>query len=70
MSLLFSVLKMAKVLSTYLWYMQGLVFESKSRDLCYPTKILANTGLNGLPLVMLSVCCLYMVLFEGSVSSY
>jgi len=31
---LLSILKMAKVSSTYLWYMQGLVFESKPRDSC------------------------------------
>jgi len=51
------------VSSTYLWYMQGLVVESKSRDSWYPTKILISTGPSGLPIVMPSVC-LYMVLLK------
>jgi len=54
---------MAKVSSTYLWYIQGLVVESKSRDSWYPTKMLASTGPGGLPIAMPSVC-LYVVLLK------
>jgi len=54
---------MAKASSAHIWYILGLVVESKSRDSWYPTKMLASTGPSGLPIAMPSVC-LFMVLLK------